>query len=72
MLSDCIRSNNAEEKTSNLERNVCIDKNSIAITLVIYVVGQLPAEGASHLHEHFHGVTFTSKQEFWFCSQSHL
>ena len=64
--------NSVEESFSNLDRNIYIHTNSIAVTLVIYVVGQLPAEGVIHLKEHFHGVTFISEQEFWFCSQPHL
>ena len=43
---------------SNLDRNIYIYTNSIAVALVIYVVGQLPAEGVMHLNKHFHGVTF--------------
>lgn len=64
-----LKANNAEESFSNLERNVHIHTNSTAITLVIYVEGQLPSAGVIHLNKHFHGVTFISEQEFWFCSQ---
>lgn len=66
------KTNNAEESFSNLERNIYIQTNTTAITLVIYVVGQLPAEGVIHLNKHFHGVTFISEQKFWFCSQPPL
>lgn len=61
-----------KKKIANLKRNICIHINSIAITPVIYVVGQLPAEGTIYLNKHFCGVAFTSQQEFWFCSQSRL
>ena len=43
---------------SHLDRNIYIHTNSIVIALVIYVVGQLPAEGVMHLNKHFHDVTF--------------